>query len=151
MSEDIIAYRIGESLFCPDCYEESAKRLKAVQNPEDPQVTFPSKPIKAGDVSVFICNDCKTIKGTDRLTGEKVEIPKRKNLIDLCDMVENCISKIAFFGDFFNQKTSTDELFTERGISGFHTILRDLQDDLTFVSDEISQRKQKGFIVERTE
>jgi hypothetical protein len=151
MSEEIIAYRIGESLYCPDCYEKAAKTLKAVQHPEDPQVTFPVKPIKVGDISVFICNECKIIKGVYRFSEEIVEIPERKSLIDLEDMMEEGISKIAFLGDFFNQGRPDDELFSERGMVGFHHILRDVQDNLIFVVNEINRRNQKGLIIEKTE
>ena len=151
MSEEIIAYRIGESLYCPNCYEKAAKTLKAVQKPEDPQVTFPAKPIKVGDISIFICNDCKAIKGIHEFSGEIVKISERKSLIDLEDMMEEDISKVAFLGDFFNQGRPDDELFTERGMVGFHCILRDVQDNLTFVVDEISRRHQKGLIIEKAE
>jgi len=72
-NQEIIAYRIGEGLFCPSCYEEGAKRLRAVQMPEDLQVTFPSKPIKAGDIKIFICEECKTIKGIDTLSEKDFE------------------------------------------------------------------------------
>ena len=132
---EIIAYRIGESLYCPDCYEKSAKHLKAVQNPEDPEVKISSKPIKAEDIEIFICNDCKTVKETDGYSGEKIEIPKRKNLNELRDMVEDCVSKIHFLEDFFTHNIPEDEFFSESGRSGFYRILVDLEDDLTFVSN----------------
>jgi len=151
MSEEIIAYRIGESLFCPDCYEKSTKRLKAVQNPEDLQVTFPSKPIKAEDIRVFICNDCKTIKGNDILTGEKIEIPERKDLNDLLDMIDDSVEKIAFLEDFFSHTTDERALYSEDGRLGLYHILVDLQRDLGFVSNQISEKYKEGLIVEETE
>jgi len=145
MTEQIIGYRIGESLFCPDCYEEGARRLKAVQNPEDPQVTFPSKPIKAGDVSVFICNDCKTIKGTDESTGEKIKILKKKDFFEFADTIGHCARKVAFICDFFSQKNKIGEFpeFSQDGYSGLHFILRDLQDEIESVVDQMYGKKRK--------
>lgn len=46
-SEKIIAYRVGEGLFCPKCHQETLEIFKKVQNPDDPEVKVPSKPIKA--------------------------------------------------------------------------------------------------------
>ncbi len=148
MNEEIIAYRIGESLFCVDCHEKAAKTLKAVQNPEDPEIKISSKPIKAGDISIFICGQCRTIKGSDRLTGEKIEIPKRKDLNGLRDMIEDSVSKISFIEDFFTHNIPEDEFFSESGRTGFYRILVDIGDDLKFVVNEISQRQQKGLIID---
>jgi hypothetical protein len=74
--EEIIGYRIGQGLFCVKCYEEGAKTLKAVQNPEDPEVKFPSRPITAEDVSLFICEECKVIRFP---SGKIMKISMRKD------------------------------------------------------------------------
>lgn len=146
MSEEIIAYRIGEGLFCPDCYEEGARRLKQVQNPQDPQVTFPSKPIKKGDIGIFICEKCKTIKGTDESTGEKIEILKRGDLIEFSDMIEHFARKIAFIGDFFSQREKRGEFpkFSENGLTGFYFMLRDLQDEIESIVDQMYGKKERS-------
>lgn len=69
--EKIIAYRIGQGLFCPNCYEETVRGLKAAQDPNDPQVTVPSKPIKLGDISIYICVQCEVIIGDPKISAEK--------------------------------------------------------------------------------
>ena len=69
--EKIIAYRIGQSLFCPDCHEKTVRDLKAVQDPDDAQVTIPSKPIKAGDIRIYICQNCEAIIGNPKISVEK--------------------------------------------------------------------------------
>ena len=65
--EKIIAYRIGQGLFCPDCYEKTVRDLKAVQDPEEPQVTVPAKAIKEGDIRIYICEQCEAIKGDPKV------------------------------------------------------------------------------------
>jgi hypothetical protein len=153
MSEEIIAYRVGEGLFCPDCYEKGARTLKAVQRPEDPEVKFPSKPIKVGDIRIFICEQCKTIKGTDRSTGEKIEILKREDLFEFSDIIEHFARKVAFIGDFFSQREKRGERpkFSEEGFTGFYFILRDLQDEIESVVDQMLGKSNKGLIIEKTE
>jgi hypothetical protein len=147
-NQEIIAYRIGESLFCPSCYEEGAKRLKAVQMPEDPQVTFPSKPIKAEDVEIFICKECKTIGGP---SAGKIRIQEPKDLNRLRDMIEDSVSKLAFLEDFFSHGHEPDaDYFSDNGKSGFYHILVDLQDDLTFVVDEMSRGQRNGVFVDKS-
>jgi hypothetical protein len=144
--EEIIGYRIGQGLFCVECYEEGARTLKAVQNPEDPEVKIPSRPITAEDVTIFICEQCKTIKGPK--AGE-LKIQEQKDLTDLQDTVENCASKIAFLEDFFCHNIPYDELLSEEGKSGLNQILIDLEIDLNSVVNEMSQQRQKGLIIER--
>ncbi len=61
-TEQTIGYRIGQALFCVDCYEKDARRLKMVQNPEDPEVKFPSRPITGGDVSILFVSSAKLSK-----------------------------------------------------------------------------------------
>lgn len=147
-NQEIIAYRIGEGLFCPSCCEEGAKRLKAVQMPEDPQVTFPSKSIKTGDIKVFICEECNTIGG--RL-AEKIRIQEPKDLNRLRDMIEDSVSKLAFLKDFFSHGHEPDvDYFSKNGKAGFYHILVDLQDDLTFVVDEMSRGQRKGVFVDKS-
>jgi len=65
--EKIIAYRIGQGLFCPDCYEKAVRDIKAVQDPEEPQVTVPAKAIKEGDIRIYICERCEAIKGDPKV------------------------------------------------------------------------------------
>ncbi len=148
-SEEIIAYRIGEGLFCKDCYEEAARTLKAVQNPEDPQVMIPGKPIKAGDVEIFICKQCKTLKGINEPSEKQVEIPRKKDLSGLRDMVEDCAFKVSFLEDFFCHSIPDDEFLSKSGISGLNILLRELRENLSFVVDEICLRQQKGLVIEK--
>ena len=176
MSEDIIAYRIGESLFCPDCYEESAKRLKAVQNPEDPQVTFPSKPIKTGDVKIFACNECGLVKGSvgkksnTRPENKDIETssPRKKifeprrmtlskrnekmGLSDLEEILVYCGEKLALLQDFLVRLPLNEcPEISEDGSSGVHIILDEIKDDLDFVVNEIDRKERKGLIIEKEE
>jgi len=147
-NQEIIAYRIHESLYCVACYEKSARDLKAVQNPEDPEVKFPSKPIKAEDIEIFICEDCKTIGGHS--AGE-IRIQEPKDLNHLRDMVEDSVSKLAFLEDFFSNGHEHDaDYFSEKGKVGLYHILVDLQDDLTFVVDEMSRGQRKGVFVDKS-
>lgn len=55
--DEIFAYRIGEGLFCPKCYEEAEKNL-----PKDSGIKMMGKPIKKEDLSLYICLQCKAIK-----------------------------------------------------------------------------------------
>ena len=136
-SEEIIGYRIGQGLFCVECYEKGARDLKAAQNPDDPQITFPSKLIAAEDIKIFICEDCKGIKGPS--AGE-IRIQEPKNLNRLRDMIEASVSKLTFLKDFFSHGHEPDvDYFSKNGKAGLYHILVDLQDDLTFVVDEMSR------------
>jgi hypothetical protein len=189
-NQEIIAYRIGQGLFCVDCYEKGAKRLKEVQDPEEPEVKFPSKPIKKGDISIFICEECETIKGDPKLSSihekqeqlevlrelqmklaasdqhkkEKLEekpsrlgrynppnrLKKEKDLTDLQDMVEDCANKISFVTTFLSQ-TPLDEGpdISEDDKSGLCVILRDIENDLDLVVDELNEKRRKGLIIEK--
>lgn len=139
--EEIIAYRIGESLYCSDCYKKTEKNLKSVQDPNEPQVTLPSKPIKAEDIKFFICNDCRTIKGEKILSG--------KDLDDLCHIIYHCGEKASFISNFFTQKPPDDEVeLSQKDASGLYWLLKDLQDDLEFVADEIFEMARAGKIKE---
>lgn len=157
---EIFAYRIGENLFCPECFEKAATNLKAVQDPEDPQVTFPAKALSADDIQVYICGQCKKIKrslkkeGKPNITNVTKDTndtrspgdPKKvKPLIDLQDMVENCAAKIALLDDFFAHGHEPDtEFFSEDGKFGFHCILTDMQNDLNLVIDGMQAIASQG-------
>jgi hypothetical protein len=175
MNEEIIAYRIGESLFCPDCYKKGAKTLKAVQNAEDPQVTIPAKPITREDISIFACNQCGVVKRSvekrsNISTGEKsVRVssfpkqliePRRKtlskreeiNLVTLEDILVDSGNKLSFVSDFLVPRSCDDfPEFSDDGLSGLLIILDEVKDDIDFVLNEISERKQKGLIIEKAE
>lgn len=144
--EEIIGYRIGQCLFCPDCYHAGARSLKSSQNPEDPEVKFPSRPVTAEDVSIFICEDCKGIKGP---SGGEVKIQERKNLPGLEDMLEDCKHRVAFLSDFFLLRKPEDEFFSDDGLSGLHFILLGIWDDLRFVTKQLEERRHNGSIIEK--
>ena len=143
-TEQIIGYRIGQGLFCVECYEKDAKKLKSVQNPEDPEVKLPSRPITAEDVSIFICEDCKAIKGP---CAEDIKIQKPLSFSDLQDNINNCIFKIAFLEDFC--ATSDEDALTEDGMTGLFFILHGLRDDLNLVKDQLREGRHGGLIIEK--
>ena len=167
--EEIVAYRIGESLFCPNCHDESEKSLKAVQNPNEPQVTIPSKPIKAKDLTLFICKQCKSIIGDPEVSDEiKKEfealreqmqqitsvIPYRfresKNLMSFIDTINNCQNKISFVESFFSvQPPERQPEISEDDASGLCLILAEIEEDLGFISEKILEKLQKGLIIEK--
>jgi hypothetical protein len=175
MTEEIIAYRLGESLFCLDCYEKTAKILKGVQNPEDPQVTIPAKPITKNDTHIFACNQCGVVKGsiqkrsetsaeersaTLSLSSQKKIEPRRKtlsrresiDLLTLQDIIEDCGTKLSFLSDFLVQgPVDCEPEITYQGASGFSMILDEIKDDLDFVVNEMSERTRKGLIIEKRE
>jgi hypothetical protein len=189
--EKIIAYRIGQGLFCPKCFEKTAKDLKSVQDPDEPQVTIPSKPIKEGDISIYICQDCEAIIGDPKIPSEKKKeletlreerflqmkltvldqtqkkdleekpsrlgryiLPKRfrkeRNLTDLQDMVENCANKISLVTSFISQ-TPIEEGpdISDDDKSGLCLILRDIEDELDLVVDELCKQRSEGLIIEK--
>lgn len=53
----VFGYRIGESLYCPECYEASEKLI-----PKDSGVKLPGKALSADDLNGYFCNGCKTVK-----------------------------------------------------------------------------------------
>jgi len=67
----IIAYRVGPSLWCPACHDETAKGLRASQDPNDPELKLPSKPITAGIINIFICERCERVIGDPKISTEK--------------------------------------------------------------------------------
>ena len=157
-NQEIIAYRIGESLFCPDCHEKAVRTLKSVQKPEDTEVTIPSKPIKAEDLNIYICTQCKRTNTSSEIKisfGVKQETPveEEKSLMDLQDMVEDTASKISFLGNFLiNYSARGDEVLdmNKDDSSGLIIILREIQDDLEFVTNKLSEKQQKGLVIERS-
>jgi hypothetical protein len=136
-SEEIIAYRIEERLFCSTCYQNAVMDPQAVQDPEGPKVKLPSKSIKADQMNVFICEQCKRIGGT---SVEHLKFQQSRDLTGLLDMLDHCISKVAFFGDFFSNtpfQKSGDGLFSERGLSGLNFLVRDLENELALIFHEL--------------
>ena len=189
--EEIMAYRIGQGLFCVDCYEKGARRLKEVQDPDEPEVKFPSKSIKKGEISIFICEECETIKGNPEVSAEKKReletlreqrflqmksaisdqlkkgdlekepsrlgryiLPKRfkkeRDLTDLQDMVEDCANKISFVTSFLSQ-TPLEEGpdMSEDDKSGLCLTLRDIEDELDLIVDELLEKRKLGLIIEK--
>jgi hypothetical protein len=126
----IFVYRIGEELFCPECYERAENSL-----PEDSGVNIPGKPLTVEDIKVYTCGKCKVTKGG-------------KDLSDLSDVIEDCVCKISLIGDFFSHNIPDDELFSKKGTSGLYFILRDIKDDLNLVVDEMSEKRRMGLIKE---
>jgi hypothetical protein len=189
--EKIIAYRIGKGLFCPDCFEKGARDLRKAQDPDEPEVTMPSKPIEKGDLRIYICEQCETIIGDPKVSAEKKQelealreqrflqmksaisdqfkkedleekpsrlgrhiLPKRlrkeRDLTDLQDMVEDCANKISFVATFLSQ-TPLEEGpdVSEDDKSGFCLVLRDIEDELDLVVDELCKKRQEGLIIEK--
>ena len=160
--EDIIAYRIGHMLYCPECYEKKARELKM----------FPQTPIYKGVIRVFICQECETIKGDPRaslidkkrelelLREEKIArlglaIPARfkqvEALEDLEKVIEKCSNKIFFLSSFFIQKPHGTPEFNEKDADGMFSILSEVTEDLDFVLEELSKKEEKGLIIEKRE
>ncbi|MFB3887619.1 MAG: hypothetical protein ACE144_20565 [Thermodesulfobacteriota bacterium] len=148
--EKIVAYRIGESLFCVDCYEKTAKALKAVQNPEDPQVTIPSTPIKQEDLHTFVCNDCKKIYDLEKSgvsfgisisSGREDQNALKKakdELIDLCDAITRCAARVSFLKEMFAKGGPGEEFeISERASVGLYFILSDIEDNLNSARERI--------------
>jgi hypothetical protein len=74
-----------------------------------------------------------------------------KDLNRLRDMVEDSVSKLAFLEDFFSHGHEPDaDYFSENGKAGFYHILVDLQDDLTFVVNEMSRGQWKGVFIDKS-
>lgn len=160
--EEIIAYRIGHALYCPECYEKKARELKE----------FPSKPIYNGMIRVFICEECEAIKGDPKasLVDEKrkfdllreerfarleLGIPDRfkqlRKLEDLENMIKKCSEKIFFLSSFFIQKLDGEPEINEKDADGMFSILSDITEDLDFVLEELSKKEKRGLIIEKEE
>jgi hypothetical protein len=142
VDEEIVAYRIGEGLFCPDCYEEGARTLKAVQNPEDPQVTFPAKAIRSEDLSIFICQQCKTVKGPSaresKIQSKKAEEELSIRLTDQVDEMEHIRCKLRFVEESLTQTPPDRSLeLSNNAISGLYWILNEVEEGIEKVSNEI--------------
>jgi hypothetical protein len=147
-TEEIIAYRIGEGLFCLSCYEKEARKLRDVQDPDGPEIKIPAKPLTGDDVEIFKCKQCKEIKGP--LTGG-VKNPKARDLYDLEDMLMNCLSRVALLIDFVTHNVPEDELFSKNGRLGFYHVLAGLRDDLELLSEGLSKKPEMNSNVERQE
>lgn len=139
--EEIIAYRIGQALYCSECYEKGAKELKAGQDPSEPEVKFPSKPIKAKDITIFICEDCLAVKGP---RAEELMILRSRD--DPLATVEHCIRKIGLLRDFLSPPVPIQDLFSKNGEAGFHHVLADIEDDLELALYQLLQKTAKGLI-----
>lgn len=85
-------------------------------------------------------------KGDVEMTEEKIEILKGKDLFEFADMVDRCARKIAFIGDFFSQKEKMGERpwFSNEGYTGFYFILRDLQDEVESIVDQMYGKKERS-------
>ena len=65
-----------------------------------------------------------------------------KDVNDLCDMLEDCTSKIAFISDVFTQDECPIFHFSPDGITGFYHVLSNIRDDVEFVMNELRARKE---------
>lgn len=83
--------------------------------------------------------------------SEEIIIPEKKDLGDLLDMIDESVEKIAFLEDFVSRATPDRELYSEDGRLGFIHILANLQRELRFVSDQISEKCEKNLIIDKTE
>jgi len=74
---------------------------------------------------------------------------KPVNFTGLQDIINNCIFKLAFLEDVF---AGYDEnAITKKGGVGLFLVLQDLGGDLNFVNNEMSERRDKGLIIEKKE
>lgn len=165
-SEEIIGYRVGDHLLCPECYQRSVKILSVHD------LELPAKHVIKKDIKGFICNQCEIIKGDakvlyiekkrelealqEQVQEMKSGIPYRFKeancLLDLEDMIVNCSNRISFVGSFFIQKLGPEEPnISVDDASGIHLILRDTEEDLHFILSKISEMRRKGLIIEKKE
>ncbi len=64
-------------------------------------------------------------------------------------MLDNCIRKIGFLIDFVARNAPVEEIFPNTGsISGVSLLLRELEEDLDFIAKELSEKRERGLIVE---
>lgn len=158
MSEEIIAYRVGDHFLCPKHYQMSVKILSVHD------IELPAQPVKEGEVENCVCRQCEDIAeerdAATPLPQKKMIEPRRKtlskrekiNLLTLEDILADSGDKLSFVSDFFVPQ-SRDSLpeFSNDGFSGLLIILDEIKDDIDFVLNGISERRRKGLIIEKTE
>lgn len=147
-AEKIIGYRIGQRLLCVECFADDATRHKAEQNPKDPEVKFGYIPFTGKEVSVFICEHCKAIKGPSAGELEKEKPGERRGRRqddsgDLWEMVNDARNKVFFLDGFFVCHAAAGDELSENEESGLYHILTDLEDDLQFVLDGMEMKESK--------
>jgi hypothetical protein len=75
---------------------------------------------------------------------------KEKSLTALQDIVENSAAKICFVCSFFALRGPDEEPeISDKDASGLFNILQEIENDLEFVVDKLSEKKQKGLIIEK--
>lgn len=71
-------------------------------------------------------------------------LKNNRDLIDLQDMIEDSASKISFIGSFFCQQSPNREPeISCHDAVGLYYILRDIEDDLDMVVDELGKNGGK--------
>lgn len=175
-NEKIVAYVFGKYLYCVKCHKEAKNRIKGRSGEIDIH-NYSRTEDEVGVFICGSCGKIfgKTLEGIlPRLTtGEEnilatwlenrggkrtpqKEAEQDQNklmggkyyLTDLADMVDHCGQKVRFISDFFNHSIPEDEFFSEKGIAGLHFILRNIEDDLEFVVDEIYEENKDRKIKE---
>lgn len=144
MNGNIIAYRIGEKLFCRDCYEGNSNLLF-----KDSGVTLSGKPITDEDIELFICGDCKAVKGPagDSNNDQEKEVSVKSwptDAFSLRDLIEDCASKVNFLSAVRCGHQDKSEGLNRKERFGLYWILTDLEKELDFVVDHMSVKPVAG-------
>jgi hypothetical protein len=148
MKESVFAYRIGEQLFCPDCYEKTAALI-----PKGSRVFLPGVPLTSRDIPIFACGECERVRkageekpeiSSARSKGEGEEAKPElswEGVIDrIDDQVGFCADKIAFVREFLaKHKVGFNLEIDERAAIGLRVVLAEIMDDLDQFFDDISE------------
>lgn len=87
MTEEIIAYRVGDHLLCPKHYQMAVKILSVHD------IELPAQPVKGGEIESFVCNQCKDIDkpiNADE-AGKVIYLRERINRVGLLDKVDSAL------------------------------------------------------------
>jgi hypothetical protein len=66
------------------------------------------------------------------------------DLVDLVDTINDCMNKLSFIAEFFTHGTPGFNFeISEKGTNGIHHILREIQEELYIVTDELDHKIKK--------
>jgi cob(I)alamin adenosyltransferase len=69
---------------------------------------------------------------------------KGNDLVELVDTINDCTSKLSFIAEFFTHGTPGFNFeISEKGTNGIHHILREIQEELYIVMDELDHKIKK--------
>jgi hypothetical protein len=102
MSEEIIAYRVGDHFLCPKHYQISV-RILSVHD-----IELPAQPIKDGEIESFVCDQCKDIDKPKNRDEERkvVYLRERIDPVGLLDKVDSAMKH--FIESEERARTETD-------------------------------------------